>query len=183
MTELPIEFTFAQDAEDRRAALAAAVTLADDGADFDPHPGHHLLRHADAFYAWLRDRRTLHAVSLILLPGTPSKEGTTTMTASINLEDDEQVAFTLAGEDSKGVQVDAPADTWSWTLSDPDSSGAVLTVSGDTTSATVAAGTPTVNLSLSVVGQDSGITGAEAIIVTAGPAVTVDLVPGTPAPE
>jgi hypothetical protein len=58
-----------------------------------------------------------------------------------------------------------------------------LTVSADTLSATVAAGTPTPNLSLSVTGGNTGLTGAEAIIVQATAATTIGLVPGTATPE
>ncbi len=66
----------------------------------------------------------------------------------------------------------------------------MLTVSEDTLSAVVAAGVPDSNLMLSVSGtvtnpdgSTTAVTGAEAIIVTAGPAVTVGLVAGTPSPE
>ena len=105
------------------------------------------------------------------------------MTTSMNLQDNDQVTFTLGGTDAKGAATTAPSDTWNWTLTDPDASGAVLTPSSDTTSATVAAGTPTANLSVSVTRANTGLTGAEAIIVTAGPADAIALVPGTPVAE
>jgi hypothetical protein len=138
---------------------------------------------ANVAYAWLRNRVTLRPASIVLIPGTPTSESESPVTASIDILDSNVLPFTLGGLDAKGEPAPAPADTWAWTLTDPDNSGAVLTVSTDTLSATVAAGTPTPNLSLSVVGQTTGFTGAEAIIVTSGPATQVALVPGTPATE
>jgi hypothetical protein len=62
----------------------------------------------------------------------------------------------------------------------------VLTVSADTTTATVAAGVPDTNLMLSVVVTNpdgSTLNGAEAIVVVATAATTVSLVAGTPSAE
>jgi hypothetical protein len=177
----------AADAADRRAALAAAVDLASHRDDVHVGNGEpHLcywLSVADDAYHWLRARTTLHAVRVSIVPGMPYQEGSNPMTATIDLSDTDELPFTLTGLDAKDAQVPAPTDTWAWTLNDPDSSGAVLTVSTDTLSATVAAGQPTPNLSLSVAGASTGLTGAEAIIVQATAAATVGLVPGTPAPE
>jgi hypothetical protein len=175
----------AADAEDRRAALAAAAEVASHRGDADlitVGSASHWLALAERAYWWLRDRSTLHAVSVQIIPGTPYTEGTS-MTATVDLSDTNVLPFTLTGLDVKNAQVPAPADTWNWVLSDPDNSGAVLTVSTDTLSATVAAGTPTPNLSVSVTGQTTGLQGAEAIIVQATAATTVGLVPGTPTAE
>lgn len=180
------EIYFAEDADDRRAALESATALvaANNAGYLPPHEVETALTHlADAAYLWLRGRDSLKAVRLELLAGTPYPEGGTPMTATIDLSDTDSLPFSLGGTDAKGASVPAPSDTWAWTLTDPDVSGAVLTVSTDTTSAVVAAGTPTANLSLSVAGANTGLQGAEAIIVQATAATTVDLVPGTPAPE
>lgn len=177
---LPDYGALAEDAEDRRAALAAATTFLAGNGHVERGD---LILVADHAYRWLRSRDTLRATSIQLIPGKPYLEGTTPMTATINLDDTAVLPFSLGGEDAKGVEVGAPADTWAWTLNDPDASGAVLTVSADTLSATVAAGTPTSNLSLSVAGANTGLTGAEAIVVLATAATTVSLVAGTPTAE
>lgn len=175
----------AEDARDRRAALSfaqgALTALIYSGA---PEREWHLL--ADDAYRWLQRRDSLRAVAITITPGTPRKEGTD-MTATINLEDTQEIPFTLEGADLKGASV--PLDSGfsaAWTLNDPDASGAVLTVSADTTSAVLAAGTPTANLSVSVVvtnPDSSTLDGAEAVIVQATAATTVSLVPGAPSAE
>lgn len=180
----PDYFGLTEDALDRRAALDAATALVQRA----PHSPWHDTRGtwlglADGAYRWLRRRDTLRAVAIQIVPGTPYPEGTTPVTATINLDDTAELPFTLGGADAKNIAVPAPADTWTWTLSDPDASGAVLTVSDDTTSATVAAGVPTANLLLSVAGAATGLQGAEAIIVQATAATTIALVAGTPSAE
>ena len=73
------------------------------------------------------------------------------MTTTFNLDDTDEVD-SLTGLDAKGASVALDSGfTAAWTLADPDSTGAVLTVSDDTTTATVAAGVPDSNLLLSVV--------------------------------
>jgi hypothetical protein len=173
----------AEDAEDRRAALAAATALfAPRLSDqFGDTTGY--LKLAGEAYRWLRHRDTLHAVSITLIPGTPYPEGTSPVSTTFDLSDTDSVSFTLSGLDAKGAPVDAPVDTWTWTLADPDASGAVLTPSADTLSASVSAGVPDTNLLLTVTGASSGLTGAEAIVVQATAAATVGLVAGTPVPE
>ena len=170
---------FSQDAEDRRAALRCAVDLALESGN---HSGVRITADANYFYAWLRWRDTMRAVSIVLQPGTSSQEGTSAMATTFEMADNDQVTFTLDGKDAKGADVPSPSDSLNWSLADPDGSGAVLTVSGDTLSAVVAAGTATANLVLSAAGQSSGLSGQCAITITAGPAVAVDLVPGTPTP-
>lgn len=183
----------AADAQDRRAALAAAVDLAsrrgDIGFHHDADP--HWLHLADSAYRWLRNRDTLHVVSVAITPGTPFKEGTTAMTATFTLDDTDEVVFSLTGQDAKGAAVPLPDGfTAAWTLADPDSTGAVLTASADTTTATLAAGVPDSNLMVSVVvtitnpdGSATTLNGAEAVIVQATAATTVGLVAGTPSAE
>lgn len=172
---------FTEDARDRRAALQFAQALVYGGADREQ-----VWLAADFAYRWLKRRDSLHAVAITITPGTPRKEGTD-MTATFNLEDTQEVVFSLTGQDAKGASV--PLDsgfTAAWSLADPDSSGAVLTVSADTTTATVAAGVPDTNLMLSVVvtnPDSSTLSGAEAIIVLATAATTVGLVAGTPSDE
>lgn len=172
---------FAEDATDRRAALTAAVTLASSRGDIAPGEWESL---ANLAYRWLRDRDSLHATSISLVPGTPQPEGTA-MSTTFDLSDVDQVTFTLSAADAKGADVPVPSDTWTWALADPDNTGSTLTVSADTLSATVAAGTPdtTGTLTLSVTGQTSGLTGAEAILVVASAATTIGLVAGTPTAE
>jgi hypothetical protein len=177
------------DAEDRRTALARAVELASKRGDVGLHGsevggGVHWLRLADDAYYWLRNRVSLRASTITLDPGTPVKEGTP-MTATIDLSDVDQVTFTLSAADAKGASVPVPTDTWSWSLSDPDGTDSVLTVSADTLSATVAAGTPdtTGTLTLTVTGQNTGLTGAEAILVVASAASVIGLEAGTPVAE
>ncbi len=173
----------AADAEDRRAALAAATSLLAARGDLSPPEW---LTHADTAYRWLRARDSLTAVSVAIVPGTPYKEGTSPMTATFDLSDTDQVVFSLEGVDAKGASV--PLDsgfTAVFSLADPDSSGAVLTDNGDGT-AIVAAGVPDANLMLSVVVTNpdgSTLNGAEAIIVQATAATTVGLVAGTPTAE
>ena len=177
------------DALDRRAALTAAVELASRRGDIGLHQEKEprWLGLADAAYRFLRSRDSLRAIRVSIVPGTPYLEGTTPMTATFDLSDTDAVEFTLTGLDAKGASV--PLDsgyTAAWTLADPDSTGATLTVSEDTTNATVAAGVPDSNLMLSVVVTNpdgSTISGAEAIIVQATAATTVGLVAGTPTPE
>ncbi len=170
-----------EDALDRRAALHFAAAAAGHPGDREPWQ-----RVADEAYLWLQQRDSLRAVSIEIVPGTPRKEGST-VTAVFDLSDTDEVTFSLTGTDAKGASV--PLDsgyTAAWTLADPDSSGAVLTVSADTTTATVAAGTPDANLLLSVVVTNpdgSTLNGAEAIIVQATAATTVGLVAGTPTAE
>jgi hypothetical protein len=171
-----------EDARDRRAALQAAVPLLYAGTGF-----REVLDFAHDAYRWLQRRDSLRAVSLRLVAGTPYTEGTTPMTTTFDLSDTDQVTFSLQGQDAKGA--DVPLDsgfTAAWSLADPDSSGATLTVSADTTTATVAAGVPDTNLLLSVVVTNpdgSTLSGAEAIVVLATAATTVSLVAGTPEPE
>jgi len=182
---------FAEDAADRRAALEAAVQMAAQRLEvsladsWGPSGQPHWLRLADNAYRWLRCRDSLKAVSLVLMPGVPYPEGTIPMGTTFDLSDTDEVVFTLGGADAKGANVPAPADTWTWALADPDGTASVLTVSADTTTATVAAGTPdtTGTLTLTVTGQNSGLTGAEAILVVASAATAVELVPGTPSAE
>jgi hypothetical protein len=169
----------AADQADAHAALAEAARIIASGQSKDPREWIDL---ATRGYHWLRNRDSLRPVRISLKAGEPRKEGTP-MTTTYNLEDDDEVTFSLQGFDAKGAEVAAPSDTWSWTLADPDSSGATLTVSADTTTATVAGGVPDTNLMLSVTGATSGLSGAEAIIVVAGPVATIGLVAGTPTPE
>jgi hypothetical protein len=172
----------AEDARDRRAALQAAVPLLYGGSE-----ARYVFEFADLAYRWLQRRDSLHAVSLQIVPGTPWQEGTAPMTATMNLDDTQEVSFTLTGQDAKGASV--PLDSGysaAWTLNDPDASGAVLTPSADTTSAVLAAGTPTANLSVSVTVTNpdgSTLDGAEAVIVQATAATTIGLVAGTPTDE
>jgi redox-sensitive bicupin YhaK (pirin superfamily) len=186
----PSELAYlAADAEDRRAALAAAAVLLGrrsrpDSFAMRSQPAsstREWLQAASAAYGWLQGRDSLKAVQIFIEAGKPQQEGTP-VTTSLNLVDNQTVGFTLSGADSKGIQVPAPADTWAWASDDTAGAIGTLTVSADTLSATVAAVAPG-TLTLSVTGATSGLTGAEAIIVTAGPAVTIDLVPGTPAAE
>ena len=173
----------AEDARDRRAALAFAQAFVYANPQRDQFYWPPL---ADEAYHWLQRRDSLHAVSLEIIAGTPRKEGSV-MATTFDLSDTDEVTFSLTGLDAKGASV--PLDsgfTAAWSLADPDSTGAVLTVSADTTTATVAAGVPDSNLMLSVVVTNpdgSTISGAEAIIVQATAATTVGLIPGTPTAE
>jgi hypothetical protein len=169
----------AADEADAHAALAEAARIIASGQSKDPREWIDL---AGKGYRWLRNRDSLRPVRIALKAGEARKEGTP-MTTTYNLEDDDEVTFSLQGFDSKGAEVAAPSDTWTWTLADPDSTGATLTVSADTTTAVVAGGVPDSNLLLSVAGANSGLTGAEAIVVVAGPVATIGLVAGTPTPE
>lgn len=181
----PEEPWFTSDAIDRRDALAAAVALTDEDGCEHHHgrcPRDIVLGAADEYYRWLRRRETLRAVTISLTPGPITTEGTPAMTTSMNLQDDQMVSFTLTGQDAKGVQVPPPDDTWNWTTDDPDGAVASLSVAADGGSATLSAVAPG-TVTVSVSGTNSGIQGAEAIIVTAGPAVSVSLVSGTPADE
>jgi len=180
----------AADAADRRAALEAAAVFLSGAAQDHPagpfgrtHPPalQDWLLAAEAAYRWLQARDSLHAVAIQLIAGQPQKEGIT-VTTSLNLQDDQDVNFTLSGADDKGVQVPAPTDTWTWTSDDTTGAIITLAVSADTTNCTVSAVAPG-TATLSVAGQSTGLQGAEAIMVSAGPAVTIDLVPGTPQQE
>ena len=187
MRTLDDQADFTADAQDRRAALDAAVRTAGYGSCDDQRCGtdnvRHILHVADDFYRWLGRRDTLRAVALTLTPGTPHPEGTNPMDTTFTLPDSDEVVFTVGGVDAKGAAVAAPEDTWSYSLSDPDSSGAVATPSGDTLSCVVAAGNPTPNLALTASGANSGLVATVAIDVTAGPPAGITLVPGTPSAE
>jgi hypothetical protein len=179
--------SFAADADDRRAALAAAVGLTAARGDYAPNEWTSL---ADAAYRWLRERDTLRIVSVQIIPGTPYPEGTSPMTSTFDLSATSEDIFTLTGQDANGNPVPLPANyTASWTLSDPAGTGAVLTPSADMTSATLApvlVGTVTINVAVTVTNSDgttSTFQGAEAVIIAAGPINTIAVVPGTPTPE
>ncbi|HXJ25633.1 MAG TPA: hypothetical protein VNH17_08030 [Streptosporangiaceae bacterium] len=175
------EFTLAQDAEDRRAALAAAVSL----AGINEYTMQHVIAPASLIYAWLRRRDTLRAFYVFIVPltrGTAFTEGNTPMDTTYSGSNDGDIVFTLSGVDSRNSQVPVPSDTWSWSLADPDSSGAVLNVAADALSVTVTPGTPTSSLVLSVAGASTGDQAQCAITITAGAAVGVEIVPPAPAP-
>ena len=172
-----------EDARDRRAALAFAQAFVYSNPRRDEFDWPPL---ADEAYRWLRRRESLRAVAVTITPGIPRLEGTD-MTATFDLSDTDEVTFSLTGQDAKGADVPlADGCTAAWSLADPDSTGAVLAVSEDTTTATVSAGVPDSNLMLSVVVTNpdgSTLSGAEAIIVQATAATTVGLVAGTPSAE
>jgi len=177
------------DQADRQFALnqATAVFAGGSWPREEDNPGRALLEHATAAYRWLRHRDSLVPVALTIVPGIPQPEGSAPMATVISLDDTQEVSFTLSGSDAKGSSVPLDAGyTAAWALADPDASGAVLTPSADGTSATVAAGTPTDNLSLSVTVTNpdaSVLTGVEAVQVVATAATSVSLVEGTPSPE
>lgn len=190
------EAFLAADAADRRAALAAAVDLASHREDVHVSAGErqpwpvHWLSLAGEAYQWLRERDSLRIASIQIVPGIPYPEGTQPMTATFDLTATDEDVFTLTAADANGNPVPLPAGyTASWTLSDPSSTGAVLTPSADTTSVTlapVAVGTLTINTTVTVTnsnGSTSTYEGAEAVIVSAGPIDTIAIVPGTPTPE
>jgi hypothetical protein len=181
------------DAADRRAALAGATQIVASRGDcgLGRDGDRDWLQLAERGYRFLRARDSLRAVSLQITPGTPYKEGSTPVTATFDLSDTYEVVFSLTGLDAKDAAVPLPAGfTATWALADPDSTGATLTASADTTTATLAAGVPDSNLMVSVSvaipnpdGSTTTLTGAEAVIVQASAATTVGLVAGTPAPE
>ena len=180
------------DAEDRRAALHEAAIIAVTRGDVGLLTGEaSLLSLAERNYRYLRNRDTLRAVAIEIIPGNPYPEGTTPVTATFDLSDVDEVVFSLTGLDAKGATTALPSGfTAAWSLADPDSTGATLTPSADTTTATLAAGVPDSNLMVSVTvtitnpdGSTTTLQGAEAVVVQASAATTVGLVPGTPTPE
>jgi hypothetical protein len=190
---MPDDGYFAEDATDRRAALAAAVSMASHRGDIHLHHDAgdpHWLGLADSAYRWLRERDSLRIVSVQIIPGTPYPEGTSPMTSTFDLSATSDDVFTLMGADANGNQIPLPANyTAAWSLLDPASTGAVLTPSEDTTSATLApvlVGTVTLDVTVTVTNSDgstSTFQGAEAVIVSPGPIDTIAIVPGTPTPE
>ena len=178
------------DADDRRAALKAATAIIQAAAPqfWGEGPGmppaDAWLEHADHAYRWLRRRDSLKAAALVIIPGLPYPEGTP-MGTTFDLSDTQEAVFSLGAVDAKNAPVPAPTDTWTWLLADPDNTGSVLTVSADTTTATVAAGNPdtTGTLTLTVSGATSGLTGAEAILVVASAATAITIEAGTPVAE
>jgi len=193
----PDAIYLAEDARDRRDALAAASLLATSGPHRVPWDRSEAtfasdwLALADRAYRWLRNRASLVAVAVSIIPGTPYPEGTTPVTTTFNLADTDEVVFSLTGLDAKGATVPLPPGfSAAWSLADPDSTGAVLTPSADNTTAALSAGVPDSNLMVSTVvtitsadGSTTTLNGAEAVVVQAGDAVTVGIVPGTPTPE
>jgi hypothetical protein len=177
----------AADQADAHAALTAATALRTAGALPEGRPSREWLTAATEAYRWLRSRDSLKAVVVHIVPGVPFTEGRPEVATLIPLADNLDQPFTLTGTDVKGASVPLETGfTAAWVLTDPDTSGAVLTVSADTASCTVAAGTPTDNLSLGVTvtnADGSALTGVEAIQVTATAAVSVAIVAGTPAAE
>jgi len=171
------------DATDRRFAASLAAGMKDEFASWQERASH--------IYAWLRARPTVRPAAIRIIPGTPYPEGTSPVTTTFDLSDADEVEFTLTGLDVKNAPVPLPDGfTAAWTLTDPDSTGAVLTPSADNTTAVLSAGVPDSNLMVSVSvtvtspdGSTTVMQGAEAVIVTASDAVTVGIVPGTPAPE
>ena len=180
----------AADAEDRRAALAAATALFAPRVSDQFGDTHGFLKLAGESYRWLRSRDSLRAVTIQLIPGTPHPEGAP-MATVFDLSDADEVVFTLTGLDAAGNAVPLPAGfSAAWTLADPDATGAVLTPSADTASAALSAGVPDSNLLVSTAvtitnpdGSTSVLNGAEAVVVQAGDAATVGIVAGTPTPK
>jgi hypothetical protein len=183
----------AADARDRRDALAEAAKITAGRAAHHPDPGiaaGELVFFAAIAYRWLRERDSLQVTAISITPGIAYPEGTAPMAATFTLEDDDQVTFSLAGTDAKGAAVALPPGfTAAWTLDDPDASGAVLTDNGDGT-ATLAAGTPTANITVSVAvtitNSDGSVTtldGSEAVVVVAGALSGVSIVAGSPSAE
>jgi hypothetical protein len=180
------------DAADRRAALheATVIIAARTGGGWRA-TDRDWLRLAGHAYLFLRARDSLRAVSVQIINGKPYKEGTTPVSTVLNLSDADSVPFSLTGLDVKDAQVPLPdgfAATWS--LADPDATGAVLTPSDDGATAVLSAGVPDSNVmvSVSVVitnpdGSTTTLAGAEAVIVQASDATTIGIVPGTPTPE
>lgn len=173
------------DADDARHALHEAGLIVAARGDTGLTEGNTAWLHlADLAYYWLRNRVSLRASTITVVPGTPEKEGSPVSTV-FDLSDVDQVTFTLSAADAKGASVPVPTDTWTWALQDPDDTASTLTVSADTLSAVVGAGTPdtTGTLTLTVTGQTTGLTGAEAILVVASAATVIGLEPGTPTAE
>jgi hypothetical protein len=170
------------DAEDARTALQVAAVSKDGFTG--------LTDRAQACYGWLRSRETLRLAGVRLIPGTPYPEGHPVAT-TFDLNDTDEVPFSLTGLDAKLAPVPLPAGfSATWSLADPDASGAVLTPSADGATAVLGSGVPDTNLMVSVSvaitnpdGSTSTLTGAEAVIVQATAAATVGIVPGTPTPE
>lgn len=113
----------------------------------------------------------------ILDQATGRPTGTTTKGSPVQLHDDEKVTFTVAESDAKGADVpDDPtsaADDVSWTVDNADAVS--LTVSSDTRSAEVVAGTVgsavltvTAGSLTATVAIDVIPAGATALTVTAG---------------
>jgi hypothetical protein len=178
------------DALDARAALVAATVLHEPRSSWQPADITRFTAVASGAYRWLRSRGTLRVTSIQIVPGTPHPEGAPVATV-FDLSDADEVTFTLTGKDAAGASVPLP-DGFSaaWTLADPDATGAVLTPSADNSSSTLGSGVPDSNLLVSVAvtitnadGSTSVLNGAEAVIVQAGDAVTVGIVPGTPTPK
>jgi hypothetical protein len=179
----------ATDTADRRAALAGALQAAlSDRTRHRPGepPGDEWLELASRAYRWLRNRDSLQATGVKIVPGKPVPEGSIPMATTFDLSDVQSVSFSLAGQDAKGAPVPLAAGfTAAWSLADPDASGATLTASADGTTAELAAGVPDTNLMVSVAVTNpdgSVLNGAEAVIVVASAVATVGIVPGIPTP-
>lgn len=108
-------------------------------------------------------------------PGVPTKhQGANDM--SVTMSDSDQVTYSVAPEDSKGVAV---ADTLTWS-SDDNGAVVTLTPSADTLSCVFAAVDPgTANISVT----DGTLSASDQILVTAGPVTQLVLTPGTPVAE
>ncbi len=157
-----------EDALDRRAALAAA---GDERCSWDSK-----LERADRAYAWLRDRSTVRPASLAIIAGTPEAQPGGTVSLALDMTDVQSDTFTLAPTDAKGFAVPDGPFVWA-----EDSGGAIISIvpSADTTSVVATAVAPGVaNLSVT---DPTGITGTEAVTVTAGPVASISIVAGTPA--
>ena len=95
---------------------------------------------------------------------------------SVTMTDSQEVTYTVEPEDSKGIAV---SDTLTWS-SDDGGAFVTLTPSADTLSCLFAAVAPgTANISVT----DGTLSGADSIVVTAGPVASLVLTPGTPVSE
>ncbi len=61
-------------------------------------------------YHFLRSRDSLRTVRIELIPGQPREEGSP-MTMSFDLQDTDEVTFTLQGQDAKGAATALPGVT------------------------------------------------------------------------
>lgn len=101
--------------------------------------------------------------------------------ATLQLQDDQHCPLAIQALDHANNPVTLPPGAVSWTSSNP--SVAVVTPSADGMSANVAAAGPlgTAQVGVSVdLGGGNALTGSLDVVVVAGQAATIQVVPGTP---
>ncbi len=168
---------------EREAALTAAVTVSAACFTGGPEADRELLATATGIFDWLVGPVALYvAIGEVLDQGTKEPTGTPTGGNAMQLHDTEQVDLTVSVSDVKGATVgDDPGtttDDLTWTIDNP--TAASLTVSPDTRTCTVIAGTVGSGVITVTLGE---LSATLAVDVIPGAASKIEISEGAPTPQ